>query len=1124
MATLVALLVMVQSPASSVPIKPPVAKAQAGPNTEMTMSGTGPGQGVAGFIARPSSTFNPLNGYPTQNPGADFTPKNEGFAGVIKGTFVNNGPTLSFYCIDIDTVTYNGIGYEHGTWDESNVPHVGYVARILDEYYPNNPTAPAGLTTSQQAAAVQAAIWYFSDRYVLSVSDPLHDVAAAIANHVIAQGPEVEPPPPTLSIDPNVARGPAGQTVGPFVVNSGTVTATVTSTGAQMFADPQATQPIAQGATVPSGQFIWLRSASPGTATLKATAVTTYPSGNVYLYDGNDPALSAAQKLILSKQETVSTTVSALAVFLAPGTLTVTKHITGPAAGSQGPVTIHVDCGTAAGTLPDFVIPGGARGNRSRDYPGLPAGAVCTMTETVDGHTSAIAVEVVGSGQRVTVPDDGVATAEITDTYTAVPGSLVVSKTITGVAAGDQGVVSIAVTCNDGVNRAPFVIPAGAPAGTTSKTYTQIPGGTTCTINETVNGANQATTVTVTGNNQQIAVPPGGTATANPIRDDYHHAPGSLTVTKVIAGAAAGQQGPITITVTCDGVVQQPLFQIAAGATGTSSQTYAGIPTPATCTAVEDPDGHTDTVTVTKEDSGSPVTVPPGGAPVLTLTDTYTRVPGDLVVNKTITGGAAGRQAEIRIGVVCDDGVTRPDFVIPPGAGAGTEQTTYSGIPNGTTCTVTETADGGSAAVNVTTVGSPQDVIIPVGGSATANITDAYEVAPGQLTVTKTIAGDGAGQQDPVRIEVTCGSQVLDPVFDVPAGTTGSLSRTYTGIPGGTDCTVVESQDGRNTVVDVTVEGAPQEVTVPAGGAVTAEVTDTYAPRAGSLEVRKNISGEAAPLRGEIRIEVDCDDGVARDPFVISPAPRRSGDEFRIYTDIPAGTTCTVTETADGSNNAALVTVTGNGQQVTVGAAESAAVEVTDVYAFAPGDLVVGKRISGPAAGLQGRIVLRPVCDGVALEPFVIPAGTPAGLVTHTYPGVAAGALCTGTEVPNGSRGSIVPVIDVVGPLPKRVPPGASTRALVNDDFTAAHSAIKVHKTIKGPQAGEQGEIVITTTCGTTTLPPLVIPAGAPAGSTSRTYKGLTPGTACTVRETSDGHTEALAVHASGDGQKSSFP
>ena len=66
-------------------------------------------------------------------------------------------------------------GTRLGTWDAANVPNVGYVARLLNEYYPNT-DEPAALTDlNQKAAAVQAAIWFFSDRYVLSTSDPLHN-------------------------------------------------------------------------------------------------------------------------------------------------------------------------------------------------------------------------------------------------------------------------------------------------------------------------------------------------------------------------------------------------------------------------------------------------------------------------------------------------------------------------------------------------------------------------------------------------------------------------------------------------------------------------------------------------------------------------------------------------------------------------------------------------------------------------------------------------------------------------------------------------------------------------------------------------------------------------------------
>ena len=58
------------------------------------------------------------------------------------------------------------------------------------------------------------------------------------------------------------------------------------------------------------------------------------------------------------------------------------------------------------------------------------------------------------------VPGGGSATLHITDTYTHATGSLVVTKTIDGPAAGSQGEVKISVTCG-GTALADFVIPAG---------------------------------------------------------------------------------------------------------------------------------------------------------------------------------------------------------------------------------------------------------------------------------------------------------------------------------------------------------------------------------------------------------------------------------------------------------------------------------------------------------------------------------------------------------------------------------------------------------------------------------------------------------------------------------------
>ena len=126
-----------------------------------------------------------------------------------------------------------------------------------------------------------------------------------------------------------------------------------------MYSDAAGTVPIANGATVPSGQQIWMRSSGgASSAVLQAKATATVPSGNVYLYDGNTAGVNDAQRLILAENATLTTTVQATANFLPAGSLVVKKTIAGPAAGSQGRVVIHVAC-TDGKDGSDFVIHAG---------------------------------------------------------------------------------------------------------------------------------------------------------------------------------------------------------------------------------------------------------------------------------------------------------------------------------------------------------------------------------------------------------------------------------------------------------------------------------------------------------------------------------------------------------------------------------------------------------------------------------------------------------------------------------------------------------------------------------------------------------------------------------------------
>ncbi len=144
---------------------------------------------------------------------------------------------------------------------------------------------------------------------------------------------------------------------------------------------------------------------------------------------------------------------------------------------------IRVICDeTPDDSLAVFEIPAGTSGTVSKTYDGIPAGARCTVTELVNGSTSTVQVEVDGSGQTVTVPAGSTQTADLTDTYTSVPGSLTVQKSIGGSAAGHQGEVRIAVDCGAASPALPdFVIPARTNVGTVSRTYSGIPAGSVCT-------------------------------------------------------------------------------------------------------------------------------------------------------------------------------------------------------------------------------------------------------------------------------------------------------------------------------------------------------------------------------------------------------------------------------------------------------------------------------------------------------------------------------------------------------------------------------------------------------------------------------------------------------------------
>jgi hypothetical protein len=802
------------------------------------MSGTGPGGSVTGFIATDAS-FDPVrDGYPASDPTAGFAPKSEGFAGIITGGPSDGSPQVSLYCIDINTFTWPGIGYGLGTWDASNVPNVGFVARLLNEFFPNT-NEPAGLTDpNQKAAAVQAAIWFFSDSFVLSTSDPLHDAVAAITNQVRAEGPLVQPPPPSLTLTPPERSGPAGSVLGPFTVATNAARATVTAVGATMFSDAAGTVPIHAGDAVPSGQKIWVRSTGPPGAVVQAASEATVPSGNVYLYDGN-AGVSDAQRLILAQSATLTTTVRATATFQPPGSLVVTKTIDGSAAGAQGSVVIDVACDDGRVRAPFVIAAGAAAGDRSRTYSDIPAGTQCTVTETSDGSTIGTAVAVRGAQQIVTVPSGDSRPVDITDTYRFV-GSLLVRKTIAGPGAGRQGQITIHTTCDGTALTPDLVIAAGTAAGDQTRQYDRIDAPATCTVTETENGATSSASVVVDGSGETVPVRPGDVAEAD-ISDSYGLLPGQLEVTKTIAGPAAGRQATVVLHTVCNGTALTPDFVIAAGTpAGVQSQIYSGVPAPTTCVVTESADGSSPAVAATVTGSPNTATIPAAGSGSVHITDTYAPTPalavlgtraasdGSLLLAKTIAGPLAGRQGGVRIRVTCNGAVRSPDLVVAARSATRRVTRSYDGIPAGSVCTVTELATGATASVSAAAIGNGQRVTVAGGRVRPVNVINVYRAASGTLNVTKTVAGPATRRHGRIAILVACRAPLRVFAFLIPAhSVAGSISRRFTGLRARTRCVVAELVDGHVRGLAV-VARRRRTVTIRAGGRVTAHLIDRF--------------------------------------------------------------------------------------------------------------------------------------------------------------------------------------------------------------------------------------------------------------------------------------------------------
>jgi len=233
-------------------------------------------------------------------------------------------------------------------------------------------------------------------------------------------------------------------------------------------------------------------------------------------------------------------------------------------------------------------------------------------------------------------------------------------------------------------------------------------------------------------------------------------------------------------------------------------------------------------------------------------------------------------------------------------------------------------------------------------------------------------------------------------MYDCGTGYTGTWSvaaggsQTISGIPTGNTCSVVETAPAAITGYTWgTVTYTPSSIVISTKGETfEIVVTNSITRDKGSLKITKVVNGGGAGFTGSFGVEAVCTgDGGTHKPTVEYPAPG-----FVTITDIPAGNTCTVTETSksgapDGYTWAAEII---SGSPATISKGGTAEVTVTNTVT---GLAKVVKTVSGqaPAAGQTFTFQLRKdastTSDGTVLEQKNTDASGDISFTTVLLPG-----------------------------------------------------------------------------------------------------------------------------------------
>lgn len=733
------------------------------------------------------------------------------------------------------------------------------------------------------------------------------------------------------------------------------------------------------------------------------------------------------------------------------GALRITKTVSadsdGYTAGVAKPFTAQYTCGTLVGTV--VVHPAATNGQAGQyaQVNNVPAGVECEVVElsaptgtSTDLTNTSWTWNAPVNPVPVTIPYDGVATANIGNSASQQTGTFQVTKVITprgatpptGYTGGNNRTFPAQYECTLGgvtVSSGTLNISAGAVS-----TVTGVPATSDCRIVSetlTAQGGDFAdASYSWDGNNvptTAVTVPANGTASTT-VTNYFKRTLVDLTLAKVVTGDGyTGTGKQFTVLYDCGTVTGS--VSLAAGGSETVS-----VPAGVLCQVTEDPLPSADllapgyvweTPTYEGLTNGS-VVVAAGHSGTVTVTNPNRIGFGQLEVTKAIANHASAVTSGTTFGITvsCDAPAqgaqanysetftfSWPDPV--------TQLTPY--LPIGADCTVTETSlPSGSAQLfdsSYTWAAAPaaQNAEVPASTTPTlVTVTNDIERVYGAFGITKNVTNTTSATHGSFSGGFVCTyaptNTVVSGTWTAPADG-GAATLTPGGssvsVLAGSSCTVTEAAPalpGDDTSYSWTTV-LPGATTVAANQTANAVVGNTLNRSTGSFSVSKSVSGGAAGTAftdGDFTFSYICTP-LSGDP-ISGTLTMKAGGSASPTEEIPLGAGCVVTETG---MPAAIDPFTWDGVSFQVNGSSSAspvtfevgetsvAIVATNAISNKTATVRVNKVVSDPDDGFVNTAQTFPItliCDGESLATKNVAAG---GSASWT---VDLGAECTATE------------------------------------------------------------------------------------------------------------------------------